>query len=89
MEAGELRQHLKRRGVHRYIICTARKNFVPPALDVLRLHQERQRHAPGVHRAANDQRTFSDEHRVLRVGAVEELVLRQARIHVKLRGGKV
>lgn len=89
MEAGELRQHLKRRGVHRYIICTARKNFVPPALDVLRLHQERQRHAARVHRATDDQRAFRDEHSVFRVGAVEELILRQARVHVKLWGEKV
>ena len=54
-----------------------------------RLHQERQRHAARVHRATDDQRAFRDEHRILRVSAVEELILRQARVHVKLWGGKV
>lgn len=74
MEAGELRQHLQGGGIDGEVRVTATQYLGAFAGDVLRLHQERHRYAPGVQRTADDQRALGDEQGVGRVGPVDQLV---------------
>ena len=85
VEAGELRQHVQRRGVHRDIRVTARQDLRALAGNVLRLHQEGHGYAPGIQRPPDHQRALRNKQGVGRVGAVHQLVFGGAGVYVQLR----
>ena len=89
VKAGELGQNLQLRRVDRNIGGAALQQRRTLAGGVLGLHQKRDRHAAGVQRPADDQRTFRHEQGVGRVGPVQELVFGQAGVNVQLRGLKI
>ena len=89
VEAGELRQHVQRRGVYGDIRVTARQYLRALAGDVLRLHQKRNGHAPGVQRPPDHQRALRNKQGVGRVGAVHQLVFGGAGVYVQLRRKKI
>ena len=89
MKARQLREHIEPGRIDRDIVRTARQNLARLAVHMAALHQKRHRHAPRVKRAADHKRALGDEEGVGRVGAVDELVFRQAGVHVQLRRGKV
>ena len=88
MKARQLRQHLERGGVDRDVAAAAQK-VACLALDVLRLDERGDGDAPGVERAADDERALRDEERLRRVGAAEQLVFGEPRVDIQLRRGKV
>ena len=70
MEAGKLCKHGFFSGVNRNTLTAAREDLAALALDVLALHQKGNRLTACIERAADDERTFCDEKRVFRIGAV-------------------
>ncbi len=70
MEAGELCKHGFFSGVNRNILTAAREDLAALAPDVLALHQKGNWLTACIERAADDERTFCDEKRVFRIGAV-------------------
>ena len=70
-------------------MTAAGENFAPLALRMLPLHQERHRFTARIQCAADDERTFRDEERVVGVRAIEQLVFRQARVDVERGIGKI
>ena len=89
VEAGELGQHIQRRGVDRDVRVAAVQDLRALAADVLRLHEERHRHAACIQRPPDDQRALRNEQGVGRVGAVDQLVFGGAGVDVQLRRGKI
>ena len=71
MKAGELREYGFFSGVKRNILTASCEDLTPLAVNVLPLHQERHRLAARVQRTADDERTFRNEKRMVRVCAVE------------------
>ena len=88
MKAREVCQHILLRRVDRHAGAAGEQRRAL-AGHVLRLHQKRYRRASRVQRPADDQRAFRHEQGVLRVGPVEQLIFRQAGVHVQLRRVKV
>ena len=89
MKARQLREHIEPGRIDRDVLGAARQDLARLAVHMAALHQKRHRHAPRVERAADHERAFGDEEGVGRIGAVDELVFRQAGVHVQLRRGKV
>ena len=89
MKARQLREHIELGRIDRDVLGAARQDLARLAIDMAALHQKRHRHAPRVKRAADHERALGNEEGVCRVGAVDELVFRQAGVHVQLRRGKV
>ena len=89
MKTCQLREHVELGGIDRDVRGAARQDLARLAVHVAALHQKRHRHAPRVERAADHERALGDEEGICRVGAVDELVFRQAGVHVQLRRGKV
>ena len=89
MKARQLREHLELGRVDRDIVRAAREDIARLPFYVAALHQKRHRLAPRIERAADHERALGDEKRIFRVGTVDELVFRQAGVHVQLRRGEV
>ena len=89
VKARQLREHLELGRVDRDIVRAAREDIARLSFYVAALHQKRHRLTPRIERTADHERALGDEEGVCRVGAVDELVFRQAGVHVQLRRGEV
>ena len=89
LEARQLLQHLQGCSIDRDVRRATRQQLPRLSLHVAALHQERHRLTARIQRPADHQRAFRDEKPVRRIGAVYQLVLRQAGVYVQLRCVKV